>query len=65
MYRYRRLGEARVAAREAGYRGAMFPWQSGSEGTEETQSLHLSLILWLVGAGSQPQSAARQRGDLL
>ena len=42
MYRYRRLGEARVAAREAGYRGAMFPWQSGSEGTEETQSLHLN-----------------------
>ena len=42
MYRYRRLGEARVAAREAGYRGAMFPWQSGSEGTEETQSTHLN-----------------------
>ena len=40
MYRYRRLGEARAAAREAGYRGAMFPWQSGSEGTEETQSTH-------------------------
>ena len=29
MYRYRRLGEARAAAREAGYAGAMFPWQSG------------------------------------
>ena len=42
MYRYRRLGEARAAAREAGYRGAMFPWQSGSEGTEETQSIHLN-----------------------
>jgi trehalose/maltose hydrolase-like predicted phosphorylase len=42
MYRYRRLGEARAAAREAGYRGAMFPWQSGSEGTEETQSTHLN-----------------------
>ena len=32
MYRYRRIGEARAAAREAGFRGAMFPWQSGSEG---------------------------------
>ncbi|HSL67971.1 MAG TPA: hypothetical protein VK977_07415, partial [Actinomycetota bacterium] len=29
-YRYRRLGEARCAARAAGYRGAMYPWQSGS-----------------------------------
>ncbi len=42
MYRYRRLGEARSAAREAGYRGAMFPWQSGSDGKEETQIVHLN-----------------------
>ncbi|MDQ6777701.1 MAG: glycoside hydrolase family 65 protein [Actinomycetota bacterium] len=42
MYRYRRLGEARAAAREAGYAGAMFPWQSGSDGSEETQSVHLN-----------------------
>ena len=42
LYRYRRLGAARAAAREAGFRGAMFPWQSGSEGTEETQSIHLN-----------------------
>jgi trehalose/maltose hydrolase-like predicted phosphorylase len=42
MYRYRRLEEARMAAREAGFRGAMFPWQSGSEGTEETQLMHLN-----------------------
>ena len=42
MYRYRRLGEARAAAREAGYRGAMFPWQSGSDGSEETQIVHLN-----------------------
>jgi len=42
MYRYRRLGEARAAAREAGFRGAMFPWQSGSEGKEETQTVHLN-----------------------
>jgi alpha,alpha-trehalase len=42
MYRYRRLGEARKAARKAGYQGAMFPWQSGSDGREETQEIHLN-----------------------
>jgi trehalose/maltose hydrolase-like predicted phosphorylase len=42
MYRYRRLDEARHLAREAGYRGAMFPWQSGSDGREESQKLHLN-----------------------
>ncbi len=41
-YRYRRLGEAQAAARDAGYAGAMFPWQSGSDGTEETQTVHLN-----------------------
>jgi trehalose/maltose hydrolase-like predicted phosphorylase len=41
-YRYRRLDEARVAARIAGYRGAMFPWQSGSDGQEETDTLNLN-----------------------
>ncbi len=41
-YRYRRLPEARRAAREAGYAGAMFPWQSGSDGREESQKLHLN-----------------------
>jgi trehalose/maltose hydrolase-like predicted phosphorylase len=44
MYRYRRVGEARAAAREEGFRGAMFPWQSGSEGTEETQRVHLNPV---------------------
>jgi trehalose/maltose hydrolase-like predicted phosphorylase len=42
MYRYRRLGEARAAAQAAGYKGAMFPWQSGSDGQEETQALNLN-----------------------
>ncbi len=42
MYRYRRLNEARAAAREAGYKGAMFPWQSGSDGQEETQKFNLN-----------------------
>ena len=42
LYRYRRIGEAREAARQAGYRGAMYPWQSGSDGQEETQTIHLN-----------------------
>jgi alpha,alpha-trehalase len=42
QYRYRRLPEARRAACEAGYTGAMFPWQSGSDGREESQQLHLN-----------------------
>lgn len=42
MYRYRRLKEARRAAREAGCRGAMFPWQSGASGREESQFIHLN-----------------------
>jgi alpha,alpha-trehalase len=42
MYRYRRLGAARQAAREAGHQGAMYPWQSGSDGREETQVVHLN-----------------------
>ena len=41
-YRYRRLPEARDAARAAGHAGAMFPWQSGSDGREESQRLHLN-----------------------
>jgi len=41
-YRHARLGIARAAARAAGYQGAMFPWQSGSNGREETQQLHLN-----------------------
>ncbi|MGV9539750.1 trehalose-phosphatase [Nocardia beijingensis] len=41
-YRYRRLPEARRAAADAGLAGAMFPWQSGSDGREESQRLHLN-----------------------
>jgi alpha,alpha-trehalase len=41
-YRYRRLPEARRAAAEGGYAGAMYPWQSGSDGREESQQLHLN-----------------------
>lgn len=44
MYRYRRLKEACHYAREYGYEGAMFPWQSGSSGREETQVIHLNPV---------------------
>jgi beta-phosphoglucomutase family hydrolase len=36
LYRWRRLDAARDAARRAGLAGALFPWQSGSDGREET-----------------------------
>jgi alpha,alpha-trehalase len=41
-YRYRRLNAARRAARDAGYEGAMYPWQSGSNGEELTPEVHLN-----------------------
>ena len=41
-YRHRRLPAARRLARAAGFAGAMYPWQSGSSGREETQTLHLN-----------------------
>ncbi|MFW6180530.1 MAG: HAD-IA family hydrolase, partial [Spirochaetota bacterium] len=40
MYRYRRLDAARQYARENGFQGAMFPWQSADTGEEETQTMH-------------------------
>jgi alpha,alpha-trehalase len=42
LYRYRRLDQARLAAKEEGHAGAMYPWQSSSNGREETQQLHLN-----------------------
>ena len=44
MYRYRRLNAAKDNARQHGYRGAMYPWQSASTGEETTQILHLNPI---------------------
>lgn len=41
-YRHHRLGKARAAAQATGLRGAMFPWQSGSDGREESQVMHLN-----------------------
>jgi alpha,alpha-trehalase len=52
LYRYRRLPEARWAAHDAGFCGAMYPWQSGSNGREEAQVLHLNPLSgrWLPDA---------------
>ena len=41
-YRYYRLPAARRAAVEAGHVGAMYPWQSGSDGTEQSALVHLN-----------------------
>jgi protein-glucosylgalactosylhydroxylysine glucosidase len=35
-YRYQRLGAAKQNAFSHGYKGAMFPWESSDEGTEDT-----------------------------
>ena len=48
-YRFRRIDKAREYAKEHGYRGAMFPWQSGSDGREETQTIHLNPISGIWG----------------
>jgi alpha,alpha-trehalase len=42
LYRYRRLDAARRLAASHGHAGAMYPWQSGSDGREETQQVHLN-----------------------
>ncbi|BCM64771.1 MULTISPECIES: glycoside hydrolase family 65 protein [Streptomyces] len=41
-YRYRRLPRACRAAAATGRAGAMYPWQSGSDGREESQEWHLN-----------------------
>lgn len=48
LYRYNRLEAARTAAKAEGAQGAMFPWQSGHDGTEQSQVLHLNPLsgLW-------------------
>jgi len=43
LYRLRRLDAARALARsEEGLPGALYPWQSGSDGGEETPAVHLN-----------------------
>lgn len=41
-YRYRRLDTARALAKQAGFKGAMYPWQSASSGDEVSQKIHLN-----------------------
>ncbi|MBT6998441.1 MAG: glycoside hydrolase family 65 protein [Prolixibacteraceae bacterium] len=48
-YRFRRINKAREYAKEHGYKGAMFPWQSGSDGREETQTIHLNPVSGIWG----------------
>ncbi|MFO8128490.1 MAG: beta-phosphoglucomutase family hydrolase [Bacteroidales bacterium] len=44
LYRYRRLDAARENAREMGFDGAMYPWQSANDGKEETQIIHYNPV---------------------
>jgi trehalose/maltose hydrolase-like predicted phosphorylase len=49
-YRHRRLEAARAAAAAVGLPGAMFPWQSGSDGREETPGQLFNVLAgqWLA-----------------
>ncbi len=42
LYRYRRLNKARELAHNSGFKGAMYPWQSASNGNEVSQAWHLN-----------------------
>jgi hypothetical protein len=46
-YRVSRLGAAQAAAREAGLRGAWFPWESAADGRDVTPA-------WVPGPTAQP-----------
>ncbi|WP_104062026.1 beta-phosphoglucomutase family hydrolase [Arthrobacter sp. 4R501] len=56
-YRWRRLDAARDAAHAQGLQGALFPWQSGSDGREETPSqlYNARSARWM------PDNSSRQR----
>jgi trehalose/maltose hydrolase-like predicted phosphorylase len=57
LYRFRRLDAARRLARDEGHRGAMYPWQSGSDGREETPTQ-----LWNpMSRRWMPDNSRRQR----
>lgn len=56
-YRWQRLDAARAAARARDLKGALFPWQSGSDGREETPR-------WIYNTRSarwMPDNSSRQR----
>jgi alpha,alpha-trehalase len=56
-YRDRRLPAVQRLAEQAGLQGAMFPWQSGSNGREQSQKIHLNPMSgrWI------PDNSYRQR----
>jgi len=56
-YRWRRMDAARAAAQAQGLRGTLFPWQSASDGREETPR-------WIYNTRSarwMPDNSSRQR----
>ena len=62
LYRWRRLPQARASARAAGHRGAMFPWQSGSTGREESQTMpQPSVGRWLPDNSHLQRHRPRRR----
>ena len=56
-HRYNGLKEARKAAREYNYQGAMYPWQAGIEGDEQTQITRFNP----VSGKWDPDNSCRQR----
>ncbi|MCP9333049.1 glycoside hydrolase family 65 protein [Lentilactobacillus hilgardii] len=44
LYRYNRIDEARKYAKSEGKDGAMYPWQSGMYGDEQSQFVHLNPV---------------------
>ncbi|MBT8351161.1 MAG: HAD-IA family hydrolase [Deltaproteobacteria bacterium] len=56
-HRYNGLKEARKAARENNFQGAMYPWQAGIEGDEQTQVTRFNP----VSKKWDPDNSCRQR----
>lgn len=56
-HRYHGLDAAREAARKHHYQGAMFPWQAGLEGDEQTQTTRFNP----VSGKWDPDNSCRQR----
>ena len=42
LYRFKRLEAAKKYAQKHGYKGAMYPWQSADDGSEETPEVHFN-----------------------
>jgi beta-phosphoglucomutase family hydrolase len=57
MYRYKRLDAARKYAKDHGHDGAMYPWQTADDGSEETQIIHYNP----VSEKWDPDLSSRQR----